>query len=115
LRREPNNALYYMGHAKWTSMLTNRLLLETGYSTNVEYVTIQNQAVSTFDRFSPGWYAGARQEDLVLRTIDNSGGLEYGIDPHRFVTVIENFGPSLHQPTAILQPRLLRLAMQMRF
>jgi hypothetical protein len=37
------------------------------------------------------------------------------LNSSRINTVIENFGPSLHQPTAILQPRLLRLAMQMRF
>ena len=34
--RDPMHALYYVGQVKITSTLTSKLLLEVGYSTNIE-------------------------------------------------------------------------------
>ena len=41
--RDPSHALYYVGQAKMTSTLTNRLLLEAGFSTNVERLSQKYQ------------------------------------------------------------------------
>ena len=41
--RDPTHALYYVGQAKLTSTLTNRLLLEVGYSTNIERLSQRYQ------------------------------------------------------------------------
>ena len=67
-RRDPNRALYYTGQAKWTSPVTNRLLLEAGYSTNVEYVTIHYQPGVAQDRGSPAWFNTIGKQDLLLGT-----------------------------------------------
>ena len=50
-RREYKHALYYTTQTKATSTLTSRLLLEGGYSTNVEYYT---------GRYQPGIEQDAR-------------------------------------------------------
>ena len=55
----PEHALYYTAQAKWTSTLTSRLLLEAGYSTNVEYFTVHYQ---------PGVAEGTRHACLVHTT-----------------------------------------------
>ena len=53
-----DHALYYTGQAKWTSRVSNRLLLEGGYSTNVE---------SSLDRLSARGAKGARHAGVVQR------------------------------------------------
>ncbi len=55
-RRDQQRALYYTGSAKWTSTLGNRLLLETGYSTNVEYLYIGYQSGIQKVCGSAGWF-----------------------------------------------------------
>ena len=41
--RFPKHAIYYVGQVKATSTLTNRMLLEFGYSTNIERLTVKYQ------------------------------------------------------------------------
>ena len=57
--RFPGHAIYYVGQAKLTSTLTNRLLLEAGYSTNLERLSQQYQpsiqAIAN-QPFTPAWY-----------------------------------------------------------
>ena len=52
-RRDPEHALYYTSQAKWTSTITNRLLLEAGYSTNIEYLYIGYQPGVQKERGTP--------------------------------------------------------------
>ena len=84
-RRDPEHALYYTGQAKWTSTVTSRLLLESGYSTNVEMLSIRNQPGIAQARGTDAWYATTRHTDLLLGTNRNSGPLETGIFPSKFV------------------------------
>ena len=42
-RRDWRHAIYYTGQVKYTSTVTSRLLLEAGYSTNIEYLYIGYQ------------------------------------------------------------------------
>jgi len=57
--RDPHHALYYVGQAKLTSTLSNRLLLEAGFSTNIERLSQRYQpAIETIANqpFSPAWF-----------------------------------------------------------
>ena len=84
-RRDPEHALYYTGQAKWTSTVTPRLLLESGFSTNIEYLLIANQPGIKKDRGTPEWFSTIRRVDSLLATNTTSGTLENGIYPERYV------------------------------
>jgi hypothetical protein len=84
-RRDPEHALYYTGQAKWTSTLTPRLLLETGYSTNIEMLLISFQPGIKKERGTPEWFSTVRHVDRLRGTNTVSGGLENGIYPSKFV------------------------------
>src|SRR5262245_46193710 len=68
-RRAPEHAQYYTGQAKWTSPVTSRLLLEAGYSTNVEYVTIHYQPGIGRPHGSQQWFDSPARTDLILGTV----------------------------------------------
>ncbi|MGE3508915.1 MAG: carboxypeptidase regulatory-like domain-containing protein [Vicinamibacterales bacterium] len=81
-RRDPEHALYYTGQAKWTSTLTNKLLLEAGYSTNVEYLFIGYQPGVQKERNTPEWFTTIGKQDLLnLRAYDGRISPANGIDP----------------------------------
>jgi Carboxypeptidase regulatory-like domain len=85
-RREPEHALYYTAQAKWTSTVTSRLLLEAGYSSNIEYYTGHYQPGIRKPRNSPEWFTQAGRQDLILGDIwAASNAPETGDDPKRFV------------------------------
>ena len=85
-RREPQHALYYTAQAKWTSTVTSRLLVETGYSSNIEYYTGHYQPGIRKPRNSPEWLTQAGRQDLILGDIwAASNTPETGDDPKRFV------------------------------
>ncbi|MGE3959756.1 MAG: carboxypeptidase regulatory-like domain-containing protein [Vicinamibacterales bacterium] len=74
--------LYYTGAVKWSSPVTNRLMLEAGWGASV-----QSRNTGTYqpgvrqERGTPGWYAGASRVDLVLGTTRNaSQGETYTIE-----------------------------------
>jgi hypothetical protein len=64
-RREYQHALYYTTQAKVTSTLTSRLLLEGGYSSNVEYFTGRYQPGIEKTRNTPDWFTQTGHEELV--------------------------------------------------
>src|SRR5262245_21380510 len=64
-RREYQHALYYTTQAKVTSTLTSRLLLEGGYSSNVEYFTGRYQPGVEKTRGTPEWFSQTGHEELV--------------------------------------------------
>jgi hypothetical protein len=84
-RRDPEHALYYTAQAKFTSTVTSRLLVEGGWSTNIEMLLISNQPGIKKARGTPEWYATTRHNDILLGTNTVSGSLENGIYPHRQV------------------------------
>jgi hypothetical protein len=58
--RDPKHALYYVGQAKITSTLTNKVLLEVGYSTNLERLSQRYQPFIqdiADNPFTPQWYS----------------------------------------------------------
>jgi hypothetical protein len=78
-----NSPLYMVMTAKWTSTVTNRLLIQGGYSANLErYNNLYEPGIEK-PWGSPEWYAGARHVDSILATTSNASGFEYGSYPDR--------------------------------
>jgi hypothetical protein len=67
-QRDARRALFGPGQAKWTSTVSSKLLLETGYSTYIVHYTQWGQPETLFPRFSPQWYALAQRTDTALNT-----------------------------------------------
>jgi hypothetical protein len=61
-----NSPAYHTASAKWTSTVSNRLLIEGGYSNNTEDYTNESQPGVSKVRGSAAWYAGAARRDLDL-------------------------------------------------
>ena len=81
-RRDPQHAIYYTSQAKWTSILSSKLLLETGFSTNVEYLYIGYQPGVQKQRNSPEWFNTIGKSDVLsLRAYDGRITPANGIDP----------------------------------
>jgi hypothetical protein len=69
---------------KWTSTVTNRLLVEAGYSSNLErYNNLYEPGVEK-PYGSPEWYAGARHADTVLGISSNAALYQRGVYPDRY-------------------------------
>jgi hypothetical protein len=64
-RRNWQNALYYTSQVKFTSTATSRLLLEAGYSSNVEYFTGAYQPGIAKQRGTPEWFTQIGKQELV--------------------------------------------------
>jgi hypothetical protein len=92
-RREWKNALYYTTQAKATTTVSSRLLLEGGYSSNVEYFTGRYQPGVEKTRGTAEWFTQTGHEELTTygRTPTDYrywGGLNTpanGTDPRKHV------------------------------
>lgn len=62
---DPKHLVYYNAQAKYTSTLTNRLLLEAGYSGLLENRTSYQQPGVDQVRGTADWYARAAHEDII--------------------------------------------------
>jgi hypothetical protein len=89
-RRDWRSALYYTTQTKVTAALTNQLVLEGGYSSNVEYFTAKYQPGIEQPRGSAGWYAQTGHEELVsygtvtpYRYWNGINGPSSGTDPRK--------------------------------
>ena len=70
---------YNDGAIKWTSTVTNRLLLDAGFSMNQEqYVILNQDGINKAVRFTPEWIAGASRRDANLVTLRNGIGQRQG-------------------------------------
>jgi hypothetical protein len=72
-QRDPRKAHLGPGQMKYTSTLTNKLLLESGYSMSIQQFSIFNQPYNDQPRFladgvtyNPAWVAGAQKTDTAL-------------------------------------------------
>lgn len=69
--RDPRTGKYAVGQAKYTNTLSSRWLLEAGYSSPINHITIDNQPSISLPRylsdgrFNPAWLANARREDTA--------------------------------------------------
>jgi hypothetical protein len=76
--------LYMTNTIKWTSTVTNRLLIQGGYSSNIERYTNQYQPGIEKAFGTPEWYAGATKVDSILNTRTNASAIEYFSYPDRY-------------------------------
>jgi hypothetical protein len=76
--------LYMTNTIKWTSTVTNRLLIQAGYSSNIERYTNQYQPGIEKKWGTPEWYAGASKVDTILGTRWNAGPIEFFSYPDRY-------------------------------
>ena len=79
--------IYYMGQVKWTSTPSNRMLIELGYSTNIENYSVEYQPGIRQERGTPAWFAGASRQDTILGTRWAADANENFHYPERFVIV----------------------------
>ena len=69
--RDPRTGKYAVGQAKYTNTLTGRWLLEAGYSSPINHITIDNEPGISLPRylangqFNPAWLANARRTDTA--------------------------------------------------
>jgi hypothetical protein len=97
-RRDWRHAIYYTGQVKYTSTVTSRLLIESGYSTNVEYLYIGYQPGVQKARGADDWYTTIGKIEFISPgTATNPvTGYKYGfwdgrttpanaIDPKKYV------------------------------
>ena len=61
-----NSPAYHTASAKWSSTMSEKLLIEGGYSNNTENYTNEYQPGLAKPRGSPDWYANASRRDLDL-------------------------------------------------
>jgi hypothetical protein len=69
--RDPRTGKYAVGQAKYTNTLSAKWLLEAGYSSPINHITIDNEPNISLPRyldngqFNPAWLANARREDTA--------------------------------------------------
>jgi hypothetical protein len=81
--------LYLTNTAKWTSPVSNKLLVEGGYSMNIERYENLDQPGIAQPWGTPAWLAGAPYRDAALGTTSHAistttGGGEYQKSPDRY-------------------------------
>src|SRR5262245_14212126 len=78
--------IYTTGSVKLASTVSNRILVEGGFSTNLERYTILAQPGITKERGTPEWYTQIYKTDSALGTQWNFiyGGENYGRFPDRY-------------------------------
>ena len=100
---------YNDGAIRWTSTVSNRLMVDAGFSMNQEQYVITNQDGINKDPFTPEWFAGASRRDADLVTLRNGlanwggrypdrynmqGAISYVTGAHNFKTGAQwNWGP----------------------
>lgn len=62
---DPKHLVYYNAQAKWTGTLTNRLLVESGYSSTLENRTSYQQPGVDQVRGTAEWFARAAHQDII--------------------------------------------------
>jgi hypothetical protein len=78
-----NSPIYTTGAAKLTSTVTNRILLEGGFSTNYERYDIKYQPGIGKERGTPEWYTTINKQDSALGTNFNAATNEQNQSPDR--------------------------------
>ena len=68
--------LYYTGQIKWSSPITNKLLVEGGFGASVNDISMIYQPGIAKVRGTPEWYATASRQDITLATRTVAGTAE---------------------------------------
>ena len=79
-----NTPTFATGSAKWTSTLSSKLLLETGFSFNRENYDNRYQPGVYAERGTAEWYRNVRKDDTSTGFLWNASGAQLGNYPDRF-------------------------------
>jgi hypothetical protein len=79
-----NSPIYTTGSVKFTSTVSNRVLVEGGFSTNYERYNIIYQPGIAKERGTPEWYTTINRQDTALGTQDTAALYELGQYPDRY-------------------------------
>ena len=90
---------YHTAQVKWTSTVNSRMLIEAGWSSNLEYYTNSYQDGVGQPRFTPEWYANASRNEIGLTGRKTAATAENTQSPERqnlqasmsYVTGAHNF------------------------
>jgi hypothetical protein len=85
-RRRPP-VLKYTNAAKWTSTLSNKLMVDAGYGTSVNAYTEKFQPGIKQERFSAAWYNNIARQDINRATTIGASTPETGTYNFRYMVV----------------------------
>ena len=76
--------VYHTTAAKWTSTITNRLLLEGGWSSNLEHYQRKYQLGISKPRFTPEWFSTVTRYDADLGNVTTAAFVSEENSPTRY-------------------------------
>ncbi len=79
-----DSPLYMTNTLKWTSTVSSKLLIEAGYSSNIERYNNRYEPGVGKPYGSDAWLAGARHVDSAAGTTWNASATENGVYPDRY-------------------------------
>ena len=79
-----NTPTFATGSAKWTSTLSSKLLLETGFSFNRERYDNLYQPGILAERGTAAWYRNVRKNDTSTGFLWNASSAQLGNYPDRY-------------------------------
>ena len=81
---EWNTPIFSTGSLKWTSTVSSKLLLESGFSFNRErYDNLYQQGIAA-ERNTAAWYQNVRKNDVSTGLLWNAAGAQLGNYPDRY-------------------------------
>ena len=91
------NNPYWVANAKWTSMVTNRFIVEAGFSQTGTYVNGDPQEGVAAPEFSPEWYQRVRKTDINLGTTWNAAADSFSPSRRQVVAGTASYVTGSHQ------------------
>jgi hypothetical protein len=79
-----NSPAYHTNQAKWTSTVTNKLMIDAGFSSNLEYYTNEYREGIAKLRNTAEWFANASRSELDLGGRKTAATVQLAHNPARY-------------------------------
>jgi hypothetical protein len=79
-----NSPAYHTNQAKWTSTVTNKLMIDAGFSSNLEYYTNEYREGIAKLRNTADWFASASRSELDLGGRKTAATVQLAHNPARY-------------------------------
>jgi carboxypeptidase family protein len=79
-----NSPAYHTNQAKWTSTVSNRLMMDAGFSSNLEYYTNEYRPGVAKLRGTADWFASASRSELDLGGRKTAATVQLAHNPARY-------------------------------
>ena len=79
-----NSPAYHTNQAKWTSTVTNKLMIDAGFSSNLEYYTNEYREGIARLRGTADWFANASRSELDLGGRKTAATVQLAMNPARY-------------------------------